>query len=619
MSESRFPSHLGRGWIFSLMAVLACVALPVWGAPFGADPEQAEPLLAQLGERFEILTLTDSYVLRPIAADVAYETVEIKAGTVAVDGETVSRPRLRELLGDDVADTVLGLSDLGSAEWQATEELRERIERMTQEQRLRAEEIEELIRSRVQEIETLEDEHLEAIEEALDDERRKERRRHARADRRRVRTDTRVSFGSSLTIEDNETSQDVVVLGGSLDVDGEVEGDAVIVGGSAEVQGEVSGSVTAIGGSIVLGPEGRIRGDATSIGGAVHRDPGAQVYGEITEVALGRGVELDDLWDGIWIPGWHWLDFGIGELVSRVGTTVVLGILLALILLIFQRLVTGVADRAEEEPWKAGLVGLGTQLLFLFALPVVTVILLVTIVGIPLALILGPVAFLLLVVAFLLGFTGIAIAGGRWLKRRFDWPEASPYVLMALGLVLIQGWSIAGEGLGFLGDVLGCIGGPIKLGGWALLLLGFVIKYVAWTVGLGAVLLYRSAPRTASAGTLPPPPPVPPSPQSLDELRRAAAWDETTVDAETQDEPPPPDPDEEYLRAAEGDAPGEEPQGDEPPGDEAPAEAEDDSDASSAAPDDAADDDSFADGDADGSADADAEGSAARKEPGADA
>ena len=73
-----------------------------------------------------------------------------------------------------------------------------------------------------------------------------------------------------------------------------------------------------------------------------------------------------------------------------------------------------------REPWKAGLVGLGTQLLFLFALPVICVILMVTIIGIPLALLLAPLASFALVVLFLLGFTGVAMAGGQLLAGAFQ-------------------------------------------------------------------------------------------------------------------------------------------------------------------------------------------------------
>ena len=525
----RFSPARRRTWLG--LAVLFTLALPVLGAPFGADPEAASALLEQLSDRFEVLTLSDSYVLQPTDPDADFRSIEVKANTVAVDSERVSRLELEELIGAD-AEMVFALSELGSAEWSATEELRRRIERMAQERRLEVGEIEDLVRSRVGEIENLRQEHLEAIEDALEDQRRAERHRRRSRRGRRVRTDTRVSFGSSLTIEEDETAQDVVVLGGSLDLDGEVRGDAVVIGGSAEVGGEVSGTLTVVGGSVFLGPEAKIYGDVMSFGGSVHRDSSAEIYGEITEVSLGPDFDVDDLWPGIWIPSWHFglFDFGLQDLLVRVSKTAILTVLLLLLVLLFPTLITAVAECAERQPWKAGMFGLGAQLFFLFALPVLCIILMITVIGIPLALILAPLATLVLVVFFFLGFAGVAMAGGRLLQRRFEWWDMSPYLLVLLGIVLIQGWSILGEALGFLG-------GPIKFLAWAMLMLGFLVKYIAWTVGLGAILLHRFSPRPL-APALPPPPPSDPS-----------GWEDTALDKESED--PEVDADEEYLRATD--------------------------------------------------------------------
>ena len=543
------PSRRLR-WPGVALAVLVLTTGTAIGAPFDADPEAAAALLEELGDRYSVLALSESYVLQPESGEVEFRSIEIKAGAVAVDGEPVTMEELRGLVAGD-AETIFALSELGSKA-SSTEEVRRRIERLAEERRDKTEEIEELVRSRVEELESLQEEHLEALEEALD-ERREERRRR----RGSVRTDTRISFGSSLTVENNETSQDVVVFGGSLDVEGEVRGDAVVVGGSAEIRGQVTGSVTAVGGSISLGPGARIDGDAISIGGAVHRDPTAEIYGEITEVSLGPGLELDDLWDDVWIPHWHlgWFDFSFQELFVRVGKTVVLGVLLLLLVLLFPKKISAVGDRVRREPWKAGIVGLGTQLLFLFALPVICMILLITIVGIPLALILAPLATLALVVLFLLGFAGVTMAGGRLLEARFGWRDVSPYLLVLLGLALIQGWSI-------LGEVLGFVGGPIRFLAWIVLLLGFLIKYVAWTTGLGGILMHYLSPLPAAApaaaygfGTpgaspLPAPSgPVPPAPPE------PADWDDTTHDLESKSEAVEEevvDPDGEYLQAGTG-------------------------------------------------------------------
>ena len=548
------------------LAVLLLAAVPAFGAPFGADPEAAQALLEELGDDYQVLTLSDRYVLQPVDPEAGFRSIEVLAGSIAVDGETVTGERLRDLVGA-AAETIVSLSELGS-EPPPAEELREHIERLAEERRLKAEEIEEL--------ENLEAEHREALEETLEEdrdrrreERREERRRHRRGS---VRTDTRVSFGSSLTIEDNETSRDVVVLGGSLDVEGRVRGDAVVVGGSAEIRGEVEGSVTAVGGSISLGPGARIEGDAISIGGAVHRDPSAEIYGEITEVALAPGFDFDDMWDRLWIPRWHfdWFDFGLGDLFGRISMTVVLAVLLLLVALVLPRLTAAVCGRAQREPWKAALVGLLAEILMLVLIvpvvAIVIIILAITIIGLPFALMLALFAPLAVVALFYLGLAGVAQAGGHLLQERFGWRGLSPYLLVVLGVALIQGWSI-------LGDFLGIFGGPLRFIAWTVLLFGFLVKYVAWTTGLGAILLHylspgsappiaRSASPAGPSDYVPPPPPAPIGWEDTAVRTESKSVPETVepepdpppapVESEPDPPPVPVDPDGEYLEAGEG-------------------------------------------------------------------
>lgn len=468
-----------------LVATLATA--PVFGAPAGADREEVTQLLSTLGERYEILTLPESWVLRPSGSEAPFDVIEVRPGTVAVDGETLDRVALRELVGDD-GDLIHSLAEVGH---QAGE-----------------------VAGIAEPAGLTEPPEIE-LEEHEEPGARVEHSRRRAAERPRVETDTRVSFGSSLTIEKDESAREVVVLGGSLDVRGQVDGDAVVVGGSADVQGEVDGSVTAVGGSVSLGPEALVDGDVSAIGGVVHREPGARIHGEITELSLGSWEGLEDL-DWHFSPGWPLRDrlegrFGFDwiELVEMVFAAG----MLAFVVLLANRYVSNVANRAVSEPWKAGLVGLIAQVLFFPVLVVVFIVLAVSIIGIPLALLLVPASLLLLVVLFLVGYSAIALFAGREFEERFHFGPSGPFFVALLGVVLIQGWSILGEALSF-------IGGPIKITAWLLILMGFLIKYFAWTVGLGAVLLHSFSPLLAArASALPPssyhrqpvyPPPPPP-------------------------------------------------------------------------------------------------------------
>jgi hypothetical protein len=74
-----------------------------------------------------------------------------------------------------------------------------------------------------------------------------------------------------------------------------------------------------------------------------------------------------------------------------------------------------------------------------------------------------------------------------------------------VGLLLIWGVTMVGR-------VLALPGGPIGLAAGLVLLVGFLVEYAAWTVGLGAALLTRfgSNGRLYAQPVPPIPPDVPP-------------------------------------------------------------------------------------------------------------
>ena len=91
--------------------------------------------------------------------------------------------------------------------------------------------------------------------------------------------------------------EDIVRIGGSVTVDSDeyVRGDVVVIGGSANINGEVDGEVVVVGGSARFGPQADVRGDITVVGGGLSRDPGAVIRGAINEVGFG-----DIPWRGEW-------------------------------------------------------------------------------------------------------------------------------------------------------------------------------------------------------------------------------------------------------------------------------------------------------------------------------
>ena len=155
-----------------------------------------------------------------------------------------------------------------------------------------------------------------------------------------------------------------------------------------------------------------------------------------------------------------------------------------------------VAWRVAREPVKAGFVGLLAQLLFMPLLVTGIVLLVITIIGIPL-LILVPVVLVGALVLMVLGFTGVAQGVGQ----RFGGGAGrgrSVFVLFWLGLLLVMMPTLVGEALGLIPGLFGFF--AVMLG-----IIGFVVEYVAWTTGLGAVILNRFSGEPAAVAGAPPP------------------------------------------------------------------------------------------------------------------
>lgn len=493
-------SRLGERRLTGMAASLrACALVWLWGllgaaaalaAPFGVPDDTAEALVAKLQERYEVIELSRGYVVRP-RDGARFELIEVEEQGVLVDGRRYDLDGLREIVGDDAEILYALAGDVAALETWV--DLRREAE---EQQRQAAQELEESIRRQAGELERLDRRRLEQIGQDLG----RERRRRSRT----VRSETRVSLFSSLTVEDNESARDVVVILGPLDVRGEVRGDSVVVLGSAEITGRLEGQLTVVGGNVSIGREAVIEGDVNCVGGAIHSAPGAEIEGEITEVSMAPfSVDLP----GFDFEGWE-LDWPFGrrnhrglELAGTVFNTALLAILILLTVGVARRRVSSVAERARTEPWKSGLIGFVVEVLIAPVVILISLLLVLSIVGIPVLVVLLPLTLLVILILFFLGYAGVAVAVGNSLRgRRSEVRRLSPYLAVLVGLVLIQSWHILGEGLAFAG-------GLVRLTGYLLILFGFFLKYLAWTVGLGAVMLDRFSPLPAAEPYSPEPPP----------------------------------------------------------------------------------------------------------------
>jgi hypothetical protein len=232
------------------------------------------------------------------------------------------------------------------------------------------------------------------------------------------------------------------------------------------------------------------------------------------------------------------------DLIWKLISLVVLSMLVFLCLLVARRPVDRAEYHVATEPWKAGVVGFLAQLLFLPLLLVVTILLAITIVGCALFL-LYPFLLVGVALAFLVGYTAVAHQLGLFLEARFHRRFGSPYAVVLMGLVTIEIWSI-------LGHMVGLGGGFLRMIALVIVAFGFAMKYAAWTVGIGAVILARlnRTPTGWQGSSLPVPTP---GGSGLDTSTPAALplsepWDEAERRFEEEargerpwEEPPPPE------------------------------------------------------------------------------
>ena len=389
-----------------------------------------------------------------------------------------------------------GVEEAQEAQEEASEVLEEARERLDEALEDAAEEARGAIEETIERLDDLERD-LDGIGEVL------------------VDLDNKVAFGSTVRIGEGEVVNDIVSIGGDVKVDGQVRGDAVAIGGDAKIDGRVTGEVVAIGGNVELGPEAEVWGDIVTVGGRVRREDGASVLGEVSEVAWDDfdwsfGEDWFDGWDGYWFPraGDRPPFFRLGkafEFVQSIVFTVLLIAMSGLVLLIAPNGVNRVRTAAASDLWIMFAVGLGVEVLFLPVLIIVSLLLVVTVIGIPFAILLWPAALIGVAAAFVFGYTGAAAAAGDWCRRRFQGAgriAAGSFGALALGVLTIQAIALVADLLGFLGLP------------WFFRVMfrvpGVLICYLAWTIGLGAVVMTRfgASDHGLAPASAPPPPPA---------------------------------------------------------------------------------------------------------------
>jgi len=269
--------------------------------------------------------------------------------------------------------------------------------------------------------------------------------------------DEQIVLTGRVVVAENETVGDVVIFNGPATIDGTVRGDVLVFNGDLAISGTVTGDVASFNGDVALADGARVGGDLVTQS-RPDIASGATVEGDRrrvnAELALGR-------------IGW----------ISRFAVWVAISVST----LVFGLLLVAFAPRAAEAAAAAAVRGVGRSiiwgLLLFFGIPIVSVIALMTLVGIPF----GLGMLLALALIYTLGYTASSFALGRALVK----PPTSPF------LAFLAGWGIV--------RVVSLV--PF---------LGGLVGFVAVVYGLGILAVAARPKAEVAVAAVPAPPPPPP-------------------------------------------------------------------------------------------------------------
>jgi len=295
-----------------------------------------------------------------------------------------------------------------------------------------------------------------------------------------VQSGDKLVIGGAYSLGSGESLDgSLLILGGTANLDegSVVERDVTVIGGTINVNGEVKGDVSLVGGMVSLGSTAVIGGDVNTLAGQLTQEDGARIEGQVNTGTTGPfslvvpgkiqipglenlppiplprdfnapvvDVHFNPLWDGLWF-------------LIRSFLWAALAVLVALFL---SQRTERVAESVVKNPLVAGGMGCLTMLI----VPLILLVLVITICGIPFAL-LGT---FVLWIAWGFGIIVIGFEIGKRLAQllKADWaiPVSAGVGTFALTL-----------GLNGIGALVPCV--------------GWMAPATVGLVGLGAVLLTR--------------------------------------------------------------------------------------------------------------------------------
>jgi hypothetical protein len=307
----------------------------------------------------------------------------------------------------------------------------------------------------------------------------------------------RVEIGSDLVIGADETvAGDLVVIEGDARIEGAVAGDVVMVGGTLELlEGSVVEGSVRLADARLLRNQGEIEGDVVEVQneepvlGEVREDIRREVVDEV-RAEIRQEMRRDE--GRSMLGPFRSVASAVGGVLENLVTILILGLIGAAVIAFGGEKVDVIAETVRRAPGRSAAVGAAGTILLIPVWVLGFVALVVSIVGIPVAIAWLPLFPIAACLAALVGYLTVARNAGEWLADSdLPWTQwirkSNSLITMTGGLVGLMALFVAANVIS-MAPFLGFLRGLLAVA-------GFVVTFAALQIGFGAVILTRGGRR----------------------------------------------------------------------------------------------------------------------------
>lgn len=251
----------------------------------------------------------------------------------------------------------------------------------------------------------------------------------------------------------------------------DVRGQVVVIFGDAQIDGRVDGNVVTVFGNLLISDGAEVTGTAVAVGGYLDQESEASV-GNVVSVDLLRIGQKDGWQDFYLLGGWSFL-------ITEVGFVLTLFLAIIAVFVLPRKRIEHVISTLQNSPLAS--LGLGTlaALAGHITVAILLVVLVLTVIGMPLAL-LVTLALALLVLA---AIVACSAAVGQYICKMVTGQCRAHWLAVLVGMLVLHSVSFVGSVLAQTSESATIVS--------TFVILGILIKMTAYLLGLGAIIISR--------------------------------------------------------------------------------------------------------------------------------